>query len=156
MGQILTEMNFLCLQVLKNKNNDDIIETNTITENEVVDDGNVESRKTSENDERYSEMQSANSGETVQDRSLDRLHTEAVERNERGGNRDISSRIRKSETRELSEVVDSDAFIKLANFVGNEITLAKYVELSDKCEGDSRFDDGYDFSEIVAYDRKKY
>lgn len=139
-------------KVLKNENTDDIIETNTITENEVQDDGNVESRKTSENDERYSEMQSANSGETVQDRSLDRLHTEAVERNERSGNRDISSRTRKVETRGLSEVIGNDSFTKLSNFVSDEITRTDYENLREKYDIDLRFDDGYDFSEIVAYD----
>lgn len=122
----------------------------------MLDDGNVESRKTSENDERYSEMQDAEGGKAVQDRSLDRLHTEAVERNERGGNRDVSSRTRKIETRGLSEVIGNDTFIELSNFVGDEITRTDYENLCEKYNIDSRFNDGYDFSEIVAYDRKKY
>lgn len=56
------------------------------------------------------------------------------------------------EKRKIQEVVELDSFKKLSWFVANEISADKNKNLYKKYENDSRWDEGYDFREMVTYD----
>lgn len=56
------------------------------------------------------------------------------------------------EKRKIQEVAELDSFKKLSWFVANEISADKNKNLYKKYENDSRWDEGYDFREMVTYD----
>lgn len=56
------------------------------------------------------------------------------------------------EKRKIQEVAELDSFKKLSWFVVNEISADKNKNLYKKYENDSRWDEGYDFREMVTYD----
>lgn len=56
------------------------------------------------------------------------------------------------EERNIREVADDVTFKKIAQFVVNEISNVKNKEFYEKYKYDSRWDEGYDFREMVTYD----
>lgn len=114
--------------------------------NEVKDDDIDKSRKILENSNRIDKSKTGiEAREIFQRRNSDNNISGGLSRIDEKGCTVL-------EKRKIQEVAELDSFKKLSWFVANEISADKNKNLYKKYENDSRWDEGYDFREMVTYD----
>ncbi len=99
-----------------------------------------------ENDRRFNEVQTGERQNPVQAEEY---------RVTPGEYRDIEvDGIRRSfvEERTIEAIIDTPEFRKISKFVGNELSEKQSIEMFAKYVEDDRIEEGYDFSEVLAYD----
>ena len=116
-----------------------------------VKNGINESATMSENDERYSKMQTRESSKTVQNRSFGEPHTKPGKVDKRSRHQDIQRRTPKIEKRKIEEVCEEKRFVHLSRFIGNGISISMYNTLERSYIDDERLDI-YGFSDVITHD----
>lgn len=108
--------------------------------------GADESGKNYKDSDGYSEIQTEEYAEAVDNRrDKGRIGDSEQAEPDRGRSKGI-------ENRALEVLIEDEKFNNLAKFVGNEINRDIQKKIFENYNNDTRLDDGYEFSEIVAYD----
>lgn len=131
---------------LDNAKEGDTIKLSDYEKKEVTENGTDESGTTVENGKRHSEVQA-----TEQTQGMDEA-VHSVSSGRAGKVQSDSGRRGNLETRAIEVLVEEEKFKDLKTFVGNEININTQKELSEKYKNDTRLDDGYELSEVIAYD----
>ena len=71
---------------------------------------------------------------------------------DRGNVYDKRTDYRSIEKSSIRRIIETEKFLKLSRFVVDNITTNQNSELYLKYETDPRWDDNYDFAEMIAYD----
>ncbi len=108
--------------------------------------GADESGKNYKDSDGYSEIQTEEYAEAVDNRrDKGRIGDSEQAEPDRGRSKGI-------ENRALEVLIEDEKFNNLAKFVGNEINRDIQKKIFENYNNDTRLDDGYEISEIVAYD----
>ncbi len=126
---------------LNNPLNNDIMNTNGGVQNVINESGTF-----IENGERFGKIQAGIRQDTLQKEGTQPI----ISREEKVGfGRTGHS---KTESRAIGTVIDTPEFELLARFVGNEMSEKLSIEMYEFYLEDTRLDEGYDLSEVIAYD----
>lgn len=131
---------------LDNAKEGDTIKLSDYEKKEVTKNGTDETATLDKNDKGYSEVQAQEQTEGV-DKTVDTGYTGRQGRlsADTRGNRNL-------EARAIEVLVEEEKIKDLKTFVGNEINRKTQKELSKKYQEDNRLDNGYELSEVIAYD----